>query len=492
MSEETNRATSIFTDHYTTSVKQTVRNIVVLLLWWMHLLCDKGQPIALRNLAYKLLSTWSNTQKLRLLFINLDHSDVLNYSLNMVFQNNEDTWIGDARTQPQKYIQNVNGLKANVGKYETMFEQAYDSSTGTFCNVPLIITNDFDADVLDSIRIKICDRYISCCSARFKMTKYIECTEYLDPIEWKDVDHDTVNDNGLNVFIYEYGTDAIKYYHENYYMDCDLREMICGYSDSKRFWLFQIHRKKKEIVFRALFKRIIRETIKNSSCVMNCKGGYLKFIHRVNSNKTDAMLVETGNAKLTVIFGINRNFGINGINEAGTIAINSDCISTYNPLPVVDMILKTKELKKRKVINREKWKSKSINIGIFEQANARKNEIRKKNRQKMQHIAKPKALISVDINSIKSKINKMRNRKLKASNAKQQKQTHHNTENNTDINSNDEIKTQTVELSNDTDSDSLTDELSNEHVLIIKKNKTNVISPSIVSIRTQNKNKNKN
>eukprot|EP01084_Bolivina_argentea_P262909 444815_1 len=36
-----------FNDHYTTSVKQTVRNIVALLLWWMHLLCDKGQPIAL-------------------------------------------------------------------------------------------------------------------------------------------------------------------------------------------------------------------------------------------------------------------------------------------------------------------------------------------------------------------------------------------------------------------------------------------------------------
>ncbi len=62
---------------------------------------------------------------------------------------------------------------------------------------------------------------------------------------------------------------------------------------------------------------------------MNCKGGYLKFIHRINSNKTDTMLVETGNAKLTIIFGINRNFGNNGINEAGTIAINSDCVSKY-------------------------------------------------------------------------------------------------------------------------------------------------------------------
>ncbi len=64
--------------------------------------------------------------------------------------------------------------------------------------------------------------------------------------------------------------------------------------------------------------------------IINCKGDFLTFLHRINSVKTNAMIVETGNAKLTAIFGINRNFGLKGINEAGTIAINGECVSKWS------------------------------------------------------------------------------------------------------------------------------------------------------------------
>eukprot|EP01084_Bolivina_argentea_P310820 537911_1 len=408
-----------FNDHYTTSVKQTIRNIVALLMWWMHLLCDKTQPVALKNLAYRLLPTWSNAKKLRILFMNLDHSDVLNFSLNMIFQNNKTTWIGDARTQPSIYIENVTTLKAMAGKYEIMFEDVFDVDNGTFAGVPLLDPNDFETELLKVMRFKIGDRYILCCKTRFKSTKFIQNTKYIDPKAWKDVDHDAVNAVGLSVFIYEYGNDALKYYQRSHYKDLNSYNMILGHTDSKRYWFNNIYKKNKETTFRELFQITIKQTNNNNSTVLNCKGDYLKFNHRINSQKTDAMVVETANAKINIIFGTNRNFGNEGINEAGTIAINGECISIWNPMPLVDAILR-RGIKPRQVIDRQKWRSRQYNIGMFDEANKKLTANRKKNRKELQFIAKPKSAVeSINMDKVKLQVNKMKKRKSKPRKKKQ-------------------------------------------------------------------------
>ncbi len=158
--------------------------------------------------------------------------------------------------------------------------------------------------------------------------------------------------------------------------------------------------------------------------------------HRINSVKTDAMVVESGisgNAKLKIIFGSNRNFGIDGINEAGTIAINGDAVSKWNPMPLVYKLLNHQ--KKRKAINRKKRRSWQYNIGILKKQIQKKIN-KEKNRSKLQHIARPNMDINYDMNKIKSKIKKMSDRKKKTAEhaLQRQKEKQNNVNNNNNKN----------------------------------------------------------
>ncbi len=148
---------------------------------------------------------------------------------------------------------------------------------------------------------------------------------------WKDCDHNAINDEGMNSFIYDFGKDGILFYQKNHYKDLDINSMFRGHTESKRWWLLNIQLRDKEVTFPQLFRKLIRQTQRNNSAVQNCKENYFTFSHRINSISTDAMVVETGNGKLTVLFGLFRNLGMKGINEAGQIAINGLHVSEWDP-----------------------------------------------------------------------------------------------------------------------------------------------------------------
>eukprot|EP01083_Nonionella_stella_P175635 612207_1 len=144
---------------------------------------------------------------------------------------------------------------------------------------------------------------------------------------------------------------------------------------------------------------------------INFGGDYAQLLHRINAHLTDAMIVESGNAKLNILYGVNRNFGITGINEAGQICINGPMLSEFDPRPTVNSIL-AGQYKPRKKCNISKWKQQPYNIGIFAESNDHNNKRRSQYRKSIETVLIPgkDTTQKVKIESVKSVI-KQRDRK---------------------------------------------------------------------------------
>eukprot|EP01083_Nonionella_stella_P077751 212446_1 len=410
LEEETSLFKDIrFNDHEHSSKRQLMRDLPCLLLWWMSLLSDKKAPIALKNIAHRELQKWSDAKAIYHLFISLDHSDLFNVQINMFFQNNKKCWLGDLQSRPLQYKACLEDCKQIQQPYEEAYDTYYDASTG-FAGVPLLRGECYTASERDVIKEKAITRYIQCVDGRFTKIEYIENTTHIDPHNWAK--QDTSNEFLENQFIYNFGKEGIEYYVNTYFKDLKMNACLRGFIEHKRYYLgLNLKHSSDKMEFRDCFKKTLKNSKKNDTALRNFGGDYAQLLHRINAHLTDAMIVESGNAKLNILYGVNRNFGITGINEAGQICINGPMLSEFDPRPTVNSIL-AGQYKPRKKCNISKWKQQPYNIGIFAESNDHNNKRRSQYRKSIETVLIPgkDTTQKVKIESVKSVI-KQRDRK---------------------------------------------------------------------------------
>ncbi len=80
-------------------------------------------------------------------------------------------------------------------------------------------------------------------------------------------------------------------------------------------------------------------------------------------------------------------------------------------------------MKPRKKVRPQNWKSRPYNIGVFDEANNRKNKQRKIRRKTMENVALPESEVKYDMDAVKVRLEKMKKRKKPKKKKKEEKKS---------------------------------------------------------------------